>query len=366
MLFVLQIVLPPLGAHPKTWQMYQSNVNMERKEFTCFDGSKVIPLASFNDGVVDCADGSDEPSTGAVPNTTFYCPNRMIQPLKLTWDKVGDGVCDCCDGSDEAQNPNVECPENCSLFEYQRHDFASTLMARRRRGIRMRGVMERRAKDVLSSAKSLAWRAQKQRSVWKWLVSFVDLKFEKFSFREMEDDLITRVWKATFRPMPERPPLWISMKNAAVHDLVDWDEKIRGDEEYTKFMDDIRELYPGAAMYYGKKCEIRDQPWTLFFGTKLKSENGTFGYYERIDEGVVYYTGEDVNCPMQRKSVELRLACNDVLKLTSIQAETPCLYKGCLTAPFVCNASDNEPLYGLRLNKLRQAMCDVGLLRCHS
>ena len=367
MLFFLQIVLPPLGSHHKTWDRYRQNVDLARNQFTCFDGSKVIPLSSFNDRVIDCPDGSDEPSTGVVPNTTFYCPNRLIQPLKLDWKKVGDGVCDCCDGSDEAMNPDVTCPENCSSLEFQRHDFADTMMAKMRRGIRVRKVMERRAQAVLSDAKARAWKTATQRRLYNWFSSFVELKYSDVKAAKIPEGLLADLWRMTFRPRRARAPFSTVFKNAVVYDFISWNRSIADNEQFVKFMDDVRETFPAAAIWYGKKYDIRDKPWKLFLGMDLISDDETIGYYDHMEGDTMYYVnGDECDGPERTKHAELKLICNDEMRLVTVQQETACLYKGIFAVPFICNSTHDVPLYGMRLPKLRQMICDVGLLRCYS
>ncbi|XP_075216833.1 glucosidase 2 subunit beta [Lycorma delicatula] len=84
------------------------------KDFTCFDGSHVIPFKYVNDDYCDCNDGSDEPGTSACPNGWFHCTNTGHQPLNIPSSRVNDGICDCCDGSDEYVNNN--CSDYCSIL----------------------------------------------------------------------------------------------------------------------------------------------------------------------------------------------------------------------------------------------------------
>jgi len=90
--------------------------------FTCLDGSgSALPASVINDEACDCADGSDEPGTGACAgqdSTLFFCKNTGSIPRRLYASRVGDGVCDCCDGSDEAslatRHPSAKCADRCT------------------------------------------------------------------------------------------------------------------------------------------------------------------------------------------------------------------------------------------------------------
>jgi len=89
-----------LGVAPRDEAKYSGG------QFHCFDGQgSPLPAAAVNDEYCDCADGSDEPGTGACAGqttTVFFCRNEGSTPRHLYASRVGDGLCDCCDGSDEA------------------------------------------------------------------------------------------------------------------------------------------------------------------------------------------------------------------------------------------------------------------------
>lgn len=86
-------------------------VNMPRyrpdskNEFTCLTSTRKIPYDQVNDDFCDCDDASDEPSTSACVNGTFYCDTQFgLKPVSINLipsSRLNDGICDCCDGSDE-------------------------------------------------------------------------------------------------------------------------------------------------------------------------------------------------------------------------------------------------------------------------
>ncbi|KOB65694.1 Glucosidase ii beta subunit [Operophtera brumata] len=81
---------------------YRPDIN---NKFKCLKSEQKIPFECVNDDYCDCEDGSDEPSTSACVNGTFYCDTqhrkKPIALLEVPSSKVNDGICDCCDGSDE-------------------------------------------------------------------------------------------------------------------------------------------------------------------------------------------------------------------------------------------------------------------------
>ncbi|KAI0269413.1 glucosidase II beta subunit-like-domain-containing protein [Gloeopeniophorella convolvens] len=118
-LLLLAPLLPALAAGadtPKTHGVPPSLVSKYQpkdKTWTCLDGSKTIPWAAVNDDYCDCQDGSDEPGTGACPNTLFYCVNDGHIGANIPSTRVNDGLCEpaCCDGSDE---PAGVCTNTCA------------------------------------------------------------------------------------------------------------------------------------------------------------------------------------------------------------------------------------------------------------
>ena len=108
--------------------------------FACDGGS--IPDAWVNDDYCDCADGLDEPRTGACPDTLFHCPCAPHRPKHVFASRVNDGVCDCCDGSDEWKSDT--CPNTCV-------SLASTDLLRQAHASKLKRERELRGKEAAAS-----------------------------------------------------------------------------------------------------------------------------------------------------------------------------------------------------------------------
>lgn len=97
---LLLLPLPALSAVDKTHGVppsltasYVPTKSGSQQTWTCLDGSKVIAWSAVNDDYCDCPDGSDEPGTGACPNTEFYCRNEGHIGAFIPSSRVGDGLC---------------------------------------------------------------------------------------------------------------------------------------------------------------------------------------------------------------------------------------------------------------------------------
>ncbi|KAI8984963.1 endoplasmic reticulum protein [Trametes punicea] len=94
----------PKGVSPELAVRYVPSRKGSVEVWECLDGSQTIQWSAVNDDFCDCLDGSDEPGTGACPNSRFYCVNDGHIGTYIPSTRVNDGLCEpeCCDGSDEA------------------------------------------------------------------------------------------------------------------------------------------------------------------------------------------------------------------------------------------------------------------------
>lgn len=145
---------PPVGAMPDTWPKYNSNIDLEKGTFKCFNGKQVIKIEQINDGFLDCSDGSDEPGTAANPNGTFYCHNNGYIPSVIPKWSVGDGLCDCCDGSDELFNKHAKCENTCQAAEKSRLHLFNKLHSAFAEGLKIKEKRTIEGKKKLSESRN--------------------------------------------------------------------------------------------------------------------------------------------------------------------------------------------------------------------
>lgn len=63
---------PSLDAPPAL--RFRDHMDLDKKVFTCYSGTKTVPLSFLNDNYCDCDDdGSDEPGTSACSHGHFIC-----------------------------------------------------------------------------------------------------------------------------------------------------------------------------------------------------------------------------------------------------------------------------------------------------
>ncbi|KIY63469.1 hypothetical protein CYLTODRAFT_403178 [Cylindrobasidium torrendii FP15055 ss-10] len=124
------------GVHPDLLSRYTPSSS---DKWTCLDGSKEIPWAFVNDDSCDCPDGSDEPGTGACPDTWFYCKNDGHIGSSIPSSRVRDGLCEalCCDGSDE--RPGT-CPNTCAAVGKAYRQQQAEILKVRKTGAKIRST----------------------------------------------------------------------------------------------------------------------------------------------------------------------------------------------------------------------------------
>ena len=176
---------------------YRNHIDYDAQTFKCLDGSKEIPLASINDHIRDCDDGSDEFGTAEGPaDIPFFCVNKFYIQSLVNRTSVGDGKCDCCDGSDEELNPNWNCESTCAELDKPRHSLLNELQGCYLSGINHRKIMQNIVETNFNKSEKFLKRLQTK----------IDKRKEEIEkLKEMEDyspidesSLILRLWKTLF------------------------------------------------------------------------------------------------------------------------------------------------------------------------
>ena len=356
MLLVLAISLPPLGAVKRTWREYEAHVDESSGVFTCLDGSKSIPLSQFNDGFLDCPDGSDEPSTGADPNATFFCRNNGVSPMKIRGWSVGDGLCDCCDGSDEALNTHAHCPNTCDTLERERDAIYNAVVKRLQRGLDRRRRLEKSAPAALEALakkqrRHLAFQEVCQRAI-PWLRNSQNATEQA---REAWQQKLAALWKSTFRPRrPSKRPsfAWV-IKNALADDLEKWNASLAEDIERVKQLQKVAETWPAAVHLFGERFSSGE--YTVELMVSASQWRNSLGKFKNVSGNAMYFDDGDACWKAQNgRSLELKLRCSDRNALVRVEEPSICVYSGIFTTPLVCTEEDARMPKPQKLKKVKE------------
>ncbi|XP_046389070.1 glucosidase 2 subunit beta isoform X2 [Ischnura elegans] len=147
---------------PRGVSVAKAGLYSPSNDFTCFDGSAVIPFLRVNDDYCDCKDGSDEPGTAACPNGSFHCTNAGHQSINIPSSRVNDGVCDCCDASDEYDS-SANCVNNCGELGAAAYAEAMKLAEVSRKGNELRLSLSQQGKQMRQEKQERVQQLEKER-----------------------------------------------------------------------------------------------------------------------------------------------------------------------------------------------------------
>jgi hypothetical protein len=353
LLLILQIAIPPLGSHPRTWALYRQNIHTDTGTFTCLDGSSTLPLASLNDGFVDCADGSDEPTTGADANSTFYCVNERLKPQKIKGWSVGDGICDCYDGSDESLNARANCPNTCPA-----------LADRRRRLVDQIADKYRRAREGRSRLEMAGAAFMEQAAEPSALVRIPLGLLSRVAGRlQPGDDAalpavpewaagVAWVWQRTFNARASRRPFVFVARGSLARDLQRLQEGLEKRLGSKRAMLEAMKRAPlAAATLYAKK--FRSGEFKLSFLKRIRQNAILVGKFANISGSVMLFDGGEHCWATDRpRAFRMELVCSDENEFVSTKEPTTCVYEGVFATPIVC--TDEKDVESLKLKNLEQ------------
>jgi hypothetical protein len=355
MLFLLHIAIPPLGSHPKTWDEYTRHIDTAHQTFTCLDSSTTIPLSAFNDGFVDCADASDEPSTGASANSTFFCVNERVKSQKIPGWSVGDGICDCCDGSDEASNSHSTCPNTCSVFVRRRQELIDILTEKFKRGNSERKKLHSAGKSMIAGSSSGS------------ALRFVSWAIGALEIRQSQDDRpapvwagpFIWVWRVTFRPRKPRETLSSVVAPVLVKDLKRLQAFFAVNPDAVD-VHAVKDLEPAAVALYGKEFESKG--FKLSFLKEVQQRKISVGTFANFTGDVIYFhKGEHCDAINADRSFKLTMICNDENVLMSVQEPSTCVYEGVFATPIACKGTQDAGIAGYKLKRLEKMAEEFGV-----
>jgi hypothetical protein len=356
LLFLLHVAIPPLGSHPKTRARYIQSINFETNTLSCFDNSTVIPLIDFNNGFLDCPDGSDEPSTGADPNSTFYCANGGILPLKIKGWNVGDGICDCCDGSDEANNAHASCPNTCGVFAARRDKLISVISARYAAARSARdNLMQRGEKLLTKSRRRMPYLAIPVSAV-DWLFTALGAPTGphaiEYDFPDWAKSIGT-LWKYTFWLRGPREEFAEVFCRAMIADLRRVAHRLFDRLTRRKLVEAGGNMTEAAAPLFGEK--FRQGSFVLKFMKKVTQHGVLLGRFVNVTGGVMHFENGD-SCweAGQPNRFSLELVCDEKNEFRAVVEAETCSYQGIFATPVVCRETEGEGIEKVKLKRLEK------------
>jgi hypothetical protein len=351
-LWAVCAVFPPLGLNPSLYDAYKVAADLARGTFSCLDGSGVIAYSDVNDNFVDCPDGSDEPGTGAVANSTFYCGGSDAPREVRGW-SVGDGICDCCDGSDEFFNPRVRCPDRCPGGETARAALLRELAALHRRHAHRAGDARAAARKGLAPGpgRRLPSQLAKLHREWRKVEQnrALDVAFPRRRVvRGFFAQVILDLWEFAFdaprwdgtRPVTQREARLegIAGRIAAIEAQlpVRWNASID-----TKFFGLFRKIYT----FQGYKLSFLQEIW---------DERGSLARFADAAGDTHVYVGAEW-------SVEVRLICGESDRwLTMAIGNTGRAFEALFATPVACSREGADALEKLSLPELKELALGLG------
>ncbi|OHT08510.1 hypothetical protein TRFO_22928 [Tritrichomonas foetus] len=290
MIFPLLFISLPVGVPPSLSHKYESAINEIQNTFECFDKSKIIDLSKVNDQYPDCPDASDEPGTGVLYNSTFFCKNTKGTSIEIPSWSVGDGICDCCDGSDELFNSHVKCPDKCDTFESMRADLANQIKKKVIKQYKVSKKWSKRApmcskvNQTIQLLKKKIQKIETNPALKKELPLKVSSKIRN---KNVFNEVIVAVWEALFMvPRAE----WSSQKDR---------RKIKLDEakkELTNFENDEKKCENWNDQKRSNKClfehfknSYRLGTYNLEFLEEIKDGRESLGSFTSFENESAYF-----------------------------------------------------------------------------
>ena len=372
----------PRGALPSAWDRYREAIDTESGTFTCFDGSKVIPLSQVNDDYLDCPDGSDEPGTSLNPSGKFYCQNNGSQPLVINSWSVGDGVCDCCDGSDEVGNHRISCPDRCQELELERRATIGFIRTVYEEGLALKEEMTAKGAKTAKRIQRDIQRAKKERKELKKEKEAAlnevnvededsEMYEEEFQYEDMDyiKEVFYRIWKWTFRVPKKR-----------IHDYYDsygslgYEGHQKVNELDTRIYDmkqnitrarkllEMTDLDPAILSLYGRTFSAG--PHDMEFLVAVTRDGEVLGNFESCDNETMNYD-QGAYCweSQASRKCTVKLVCANATVLLDVTEQPTCEYHAVFATPAACTKqriADLEVMDASELAELAELMKKAG------
>lgn len=340
-----------LGIPYSRFAYHMQHMNLEKKTFTCYDGSKEIPLSKFNDHHRDCDDGSDEMGTAEGPeDIPFTCLNHPYIKKNISRSQVNNGVCDCCDGSDEnlTVDSDVQCPNTCDQLNKPRYITLNDL-----KGVVINGLSHRRV--LKGGGEKLLNRTN----------NFLNLYRQQINETQQQIDILKEELQNS-GPIPsiyQRHPLITTLWNKIffIQGDIHFNEVFHGIEGKINYLnykiDNLKANIDYTKYRYAgildNNISIEFLPlynvsfprgeYDFLFLQEMRKGNVSLGKFKSFDEKNRIIILEDGDyCPEinEGRKTTVRLECWNEGQLFEVNEVSPCVYEARVGTQETCETSD--------------------------
>lgn len=353
------------GANATIEARYRAAIDLEKQMFTCFDGSRSIPLSRFNDNYRDCPDGSDEPGSSE-GSGLFLCKNTGYVSYAVSRWSVGDGICDCCDGSDESFNPHANCPNTCAELESDRQSVLARLRGVYGKGLKMKAKMITKGQAMRDNATARMQELTESVGVCKRKLRILKGVQVVTDEGNDDDEEVEINWTA---------PITADF-GAATHVVEGWRELNGSDlmepmEEHEKksLVDQIKNEkkahkkemkrlnYTGVpeefVLIHGRKFSMGE--YRMRFFESFHQGSTALGNFKEYKDGTVEYErGAYCWQTQSGRKTHMKLVCMDANKLVSVSEPKVCEYSAVFGTPAVCSQGELDSLENMTLLELQR------------
>jgi hypothetical protein len=304
-----------------------------------------------NDNFADCNDFSDEPGTGIIANSTFYCQNEFYSPKSIRGWSVGDGICDCCDGSDEIYNQHSNCPNTCGSGNGTQIELIQQLTALNKKfagfdEIERKKVAKLKAISISGLERVLKKLLHKKERIIRNHAFDVVIPREYLSWGWFSD-IIIGLWELFFAAPRVASNLPITRKDVKLGEIETVIERVAKKVKQVKDLERWNDSVDLAFFPLFQKV-YTFRGYSLAFMSEVRDGRGVLASFDRAEGDRHFYKGN-----IRLVDVEMRLICGSSDRWLNFSiGKTYKDYESLFATPVICSHDKIAELTKMTRNEL--------------